>query len=378
MRPYAFRRVGLRALATVFDAVGDAFSAPFRRGDAINLREVCSFLLVRLDHIGDILMSTPLPKTLKENFSQARVIVLTSSQGATLFEQNPFVDEILVYDAPWFSTGRIRRASDGHNWNSLVHALKKRRLSVGFSLRGDLRENILLWVAGVRERVGYGITGGGFFLTKEAPYRHGVHESERGPDLFKFAGIPAVSAAPKLYFSEAERAAFDRKFVSWGFTPHRVVGYQAAAGAPSKNWPVEHTDRFLSEWSRRFPEDRIAIIGTDKAPVRAPGARFTDLRGQTTVRELALLSEKLALFVGPDSGPAHIASAMGVPTLFLYSGTNDFQRWKPLAENAVVLRHSVPCSPCGLTRCTVPGHPCMSGLAPEDALSAAEKMRARS
>ena len=95
-----------------------------------------------------------------------------------------------------------------------------------------------------------------------------------------------------------------------------------------------------------------------------PSLPWKNLIGRTSLRELLFLIRRSRLFIGPDSGPTHVAASYGIPTLFLYSGTNVFEQWRSLEENAEFLRHSVPCSPCHLTRCPVQGHPCMTGIEP--------------
>ena len=102
-------------------------------------------------------------------------------------------------------------------------------------------------------------------------------------------------------------------------------------------------------------------------------SRLINLTGKTSLRELLLLCGRFKFFIGPDSGPSHIASSLGIPTVFLYSGSNDFNVWRPLAENATVLRNPVPCAPCGLEVCNVQGHPCMSGITPQSVLDILEK-----
>ena len=120
----------------------------------------------------------------------------------------------------------------------------------------------------------------------------------------------------------------------------------------------------------------MVLLGSDSAKaarlmefirLERIGDRFLNLVGKTSIRELFFILRRLRAFVGPDSGPAHVAAEMGVPTLFLYSGTNVFDQWRPLSPAATVLRHEVPCSPCHLTDCPVPGHPCMSGISAGEA-----------
>ena len=137
---------------------------------------------------------------------------------------------------------------------------------------------------------------------------------------------------------------------------------------------MEHAQTFLSEVSGRFPNHKIILVGTNLIPAKsfAGMTGVIDLRGKTSLRELCLLIRRCRIFIGPDSGPTHIAAALGVPAVFLYSGTNDFERWRPLAEAATILRHPVPCSPCYLEICNVKGHPCMSEIKPEEVIKKLE------
>ncbi|HTL70448.1 MAG TPA: glycosyltransferase family 9 protein, partial [Candidatus Eisenbacteria bacterium] len=308
------------------------------------------------------------PKALKENFPGARVTFVASTAGVELLKENPFVDELIAYDAPWFARGR--RASR-LGFGGLVSELSRRGFDLGFSLRGDLRENFLLWFAGVKERVGYGVTGGGFFLTREVRYRTDVHERRRTPDLLDAAGVRAGSAAePRLYFSDRETAEFDAKLPALGIEPgRRYAGFQPFSGTRAKDWPQEHAAEFVRGFRKRFPAVRLVLVGSGES--RLEGADAIDLTGRTSVRELCLLLKKFELFVGPDSGPAHLAAALGVSTVFLYSGTNELKEWGPAAESARVLRQPVDCSPCGLTECAVAGHPCMARITPAQVLDAA-------
>lgn len=370
MKHYAFRNRWKALAVATLDRVGEMLVRPFSGNQPRPIEKAATFLIVRLDHLGDVLQATSLPKLLKENFHLAKVLVVVSSQAAPLFDHNPFVDEVIMYDAPWFALGRFKPKSGAHTFGSLIAALKARKIDVGFSLRGDLRENYLLWRAGIKTRIGYGITGGGFFLTREPHYRLDAHETERSLDLIRALGVSAQAAFPKIYFSEVEEHAFSAKLAEWGIDGKPMALFQVAAGASSKNWPIDSVNLFMIAFSARFPSVNLVIVGNDRT-VLHPLLGVIDLRGRTSVRELALLSKHAVLFVGPDSGPTHLASAVGTPSIFLYSGTNEFARWKPLSENAVALKNDVSCAPCALNDCVVEGHPCMSGIPVQAALDAA-------
>ena len=130
-------------------------------------------------------------------------------------------------------------------------------------------------------------------------------------------------------------------------------------------------------WDRARPPSRgrhaarVVLVGSGRDAALArqitqgnpwPGA--ADCTGQLSLRETAALIESANLFIGPDSGPAHLAAAVGTPAVVLFSGTNRVRQWRPWGRNILTIKHQVPCSPCHRTRCPVPGHPCLALLTP--------------
>jgi len=379
---YLFRKKVYRGLAAALDVVGYGFTRLFRRPEASAVSlENKTILLIRLDHLGDVLAATGIPQVLKEYCPKSRVIFLVSSWAAPLLENNPFVDELVIYDAPWFSKRRYAGGKAGLGYFQLIRVLRSKRIDIGLGLRGDLRENFLMACSGIKTRIGYGVTGGGFLLNREADYRHGIHETQHALDLLKTLNLEVKTLVPRIYFSEKETARFDSRLASLELSDQgRWVGFQVGAGSEAKEWPRENVRAFFDAFATRFKNRRVVLVGSDEAKAKEivmahPQLSFVNFAGQTSLRELCLLMKKFECFIGHDSGPTHLAAVLGIRTIFLYSGTNSFEQWKPLAEEAVVLRRPVPCSPCGFSVCNVPGHPCLSQISPEEVIRALEKSR---
>lgn len=373
---YIFKKRSNILFACLLDAVGYGVRSIWPRKLSAIQAAPGHFLVIRLDHIGDVLSSTALPKILKEHFPASRVYFLTSSWAAPLLENNPFLDEVLVYDTRWFQKKNYADVGKKLRLFPLIKAVRRLNVGVGIGLRGDLRENFFMAFCGMKERIGYGITGGGFCLTREVPYSKGVHETTHTLDLLNALGIRTASLEPQLYFAEREREAFRSRLEKSGIVlGEACVGFQVDAGTKAKEWPPEHAAAFLDQFLAGHGDRRIVLVGSDKrkadliSNAHADDPRLVNLVGQTSLRELAALLKELKLFIGPDSGPSHLALALGVKTILLYSGTNVYAQWKPLSERAVVLKKEVDCSPCGLEVCTVAGHPCMSRTTPEELLS---------
>jgi len=110
---------------------------------------------------------------------------------------------------------------------------------------------------------------------------------------------------------------------------------------------------------------QIFLIGTETEKQEmpfAPRPGLMDMRGKTALEELPILFDLCDLFVGNDSGPAHIAAAQGIETVVLFSGTNEAAVWKPWTSRLHLLQHAVPCSPCEAKICPLGHHDCMKKI----------------
>ncbi|MBI4711329.1 MAG: glycosyltransferase family 9 protein [Candidatus Omnitrophica bacterium] len=146
------------------------------------------------------------------------------------------------------------------------------------------------------------------------------------------------------------------------------------SGYPSKRWPFENFRALIQQIDREALA-QIVLIGTEAEKDSTPdlklnSERLVDLRGKTTLQDLPVLLDVCDVFIGNDSGPAHIAAAQGLEVILLASGTNDIRLWHPWTEQLNLLQYEVPCSPCGLDLCPVEGHPCVEHITVDQALNA--------
>ena len=150
------------------------------------------------------------------------------------------------------------------------------------------------------------------------------------------------------------------------------------AGTPAKRWPAEHWRELIGRLLFHR-EDQIVLVGGQEDRLIAQDilehnrpAGVIDFTGMLNISELAAVLGSGDLFVGADSGPAHLGAAVGRPVVVLFSGTNNPRQWQPNGEQVTVIRHPVECSPCHARRCPLPNHPCMRGLNPNSVALAIE------
>jgi heptosyltransferase-2 len=334
-----------------------------------------SILLVQLDHLGDAVLTTGLLAALRARYPQARIEVLAAPWNREVFAACAEVQRVFVCH-------RNRFASNAHyGWPvALVYwawRLRRRHYDLGIDVRGEFPHAALLWLAGVRRRIGWAAGGGGFLLTDSAehdPTRHEAASRAAILDLLNPEPESSVGILPPRFVPSAAARSMASLLLAeldpLGSGP--LVVLHVSAGTQAKRWPVGHWQELLGRLVLERGDLRMVLIGgpldMERARQITGGLDWPNLAnwtGRLSIAELAAVAERAAVVVGADSGPAHLAAAVNTPVVVLFSGTNDARVWKPVGPEVTVLRQPVNCSPCHCRDCPLADHPCMQGLKPE-------------
>jgi heptosyltransferase-2 len=334
-------------------------------------------LLVRATNwLGDAVMTTPALAAVREEFPDARIVLLARPLVAELFRHHPDVDEVMIYERPGRHEGALGRLR-------LAGELRRRRFDGALLLQNAFDAALLAFIARIPERAGYPTDGRRLLLSLPVPLTHAIlqrHEVEYYLCLLDGLGVPRpVPAALKLTVTEEEREAMATRLASLGIAqgaPLVVINPGATYGS-AKRW---YPDRFAAvaealsaEWSAQ-----IVVVGsTAEAPLAGEIEAATrnpllNLAGKTTVRELMAILSLSSFLVTNDSGPMHIGAALGVPLVAIF-GPTDWRRTSPWTDRARVVRVDVDCSPCMLRVCDR-GHECMLGVTPGMVVDAARQL----
>lgn len=323
--------------------------------DPAAAREV---LVLRLDRIGDLLMSLPALQDLRAALPRARIRLAVGRWSEELARGAP-VDEVLVWSAPW-----VGRAHEGAEpFGRLLRrarALRSAGLDLALDLQGDVRANLLLLASGARHRVGYANTGGGALLTSVVPLDETVSWVEQNRRAVAQAcGLAAGAGRPDPLLPA------DRDFARRLYENLRlgrrgpVIGLHASGGRLVKQWPIERWAEVARRLERRFEAEFVFTGSQADQPLARQLAQAVrglsfDLTGKLGVRESLAVIERLDLFLSPDTGPMHMACAVGTPSLAVF-GPSDPLRYFSGGSGApgtrhVVVRAELWCSPCNLIR----------------------------
>ncbi|MBI4043165.1 MAG: glycosyltransferase family 9 protein [Deltaproteobacteria bacterium] len=381
-RTYVLKRSLMKALIQTVDAIG---SLAVRRSPVppLSPSQIENVLFIRLDQIGDIVTTLPAIDSLKTLFPNAEITGLAGTEGAELLYGHSGIDRLIILHEHWLRRDSHRKLFTPE-LKKLLPQLKEISFDIGIDFRGDLRNILLMKWIGVKYTIGYGATGGGWLLDSEIPYDPNLHAVKKSLQcLSPFSpSTPLPLTVPRIDFHSFTSAqeTFHWLKQQWNLSSPFIAAHPTA-GTPSKEWPLENwlylVQKLLSE--RNEP---IVLVGGDRKKsgniVSAlSNERLIDASGMTNLRELAVLLSQAKLFISCDSGPAHIAAAVGTPTLVIASGTNVPSVWLPTHPHVKVISHAVDCSPCEMSICPKEHHWCMEGITVMKVLEEAESLTGR-
>lgn len=325
--------------------------------------------------VGDTVMSLPALAALRARFTQAEIVVVAKPWVSDLYRNHPAVSRQIVYDPEGEHRGP-------RGFWKLVEALRAERFDAAILFQNAFQAAWMAWRAGIPVRVGYGWEGRSRFLTEAvepvSPAAYS-HQADSYLQLLFRAGIidrPGPIREIRLFLDEAEKAWAAKHLESLGLEgPRFLIGLNpGAAFGPAKRWLPERFRELADQLVGAFQADVIIFGSRAEKPLaeaigqamkRAP----TVLAGQTTLRQLMALMGECRLFVTNDSGPMHLAAALGVPLVAVF-GSTDERATGPLGPRVRIVKHHVPCSPCGLRECPIDFR-CMTGITVNDVFKAA-------
>lgn len=332
-------------------------------------------LAVRLDNIGDLLLSEPALGILQERFPNARIDLVAGAAATELLRGNPALDRIIVYRAPWHEAwrgGSIEWRTEAIQFWRTTGELRRERYDVGFELRGDPRDIAFLAAARPRILAGSDLRGGGEMLDYPVhlDWWSGHQVTNAAAVACAGVGLPTEVRAPNLYVSEDARARAE-VLVS-GF----CIALHLGAGFPSKQLPIEKFAAVIR--AVRDPSRQFVVVGGagEHALVEALGESVCDLTGKLSLQETAAILERCRLFIGNDSGPMHMAAAVGTPIIACF-GPSETWRFHPYGVSHRIVEVPLECRPCDYVHCVWPEgqkYQCMVRQDADAIVAAAEEL----
>jgi heptosyltransferase-2 len=336
-------------------------------------------LIVRTDRIGDVLLSTPLIKAIRDDCPNAFIAMMVSPYAKDIVDGNPYLDQVIIYD-------KEGKHKSWHRSMKFARNLKKKRFDLAIILHPNKRVHLVTFFAGISKRVGYDRKMG-FLLTDRIIHAKQFgekHELEYNLDLLRYLGIEVKEKSLFMPIKAESERWIEELFKQEGIREgEKLLTIHPGASCPSKIWPearfAEAADKLAGKYGFK-----IFIVAGPKDISRAEMVSKTmhspaiNLAGKTSVSQLASLLNRCRLFISNDSGPVHIASAVGTPVISIF-GRNQKglspTRWGPVGPKDKILHKEVGCIKCLAHNCKK-GFACLKAINVEDVLSSADSILA--
>lgn len=312
-----------------------------------NLSRPKKILVLELWGLGDLVMMSSVLGSLKKNYPNAEITLLVKPHASILLKHNNNIDKFIEFDFPWT---KFRRKYEiwRWDWKGLIRVIKnirRKRFDLAICARGDIRNNILMFLIQAARRVGYDFTGGAYFLTdvvgKKRTRKHRIEDWCR---LIEYLGIDLRKFCPKIYISEAESKQAEKFLLNHNINKGDfIIGIHPGARIAVRRWPLERFVAVAKHIKNKYKAKVIIFIGPDGYGEDIPGD-YT--RAKLSLRGMIALMSKLSLFLCNDSGPMHIATALNISVVALY-GPTDPQWFGPYGEtHRIVIKEGFKCRPC--------------------------------
>lgn len=314
----------------------------------VKLRGDEKVLIIRTDRIGDLVLTTPLFEALKIKYPQLKVTALVNDYARPILENNPFVDEVIIYSAA--------------DQNSLLNTLREKRFNVAILVYPRFRLAWLTYRAGIQVRIGTAYRWYSFFFThKIHQHRKQVdkHELEYNLELLAPLGLKVQGILPSIFLSKSELQAVEQLWQRHGLRPEDLkVAIHPGGGRSSLRWSENNFAELAWKVSRDLG-GKIILTGTesersltDQISRKLP-SEVIDLIGKLNLRELAAALSRTNLIVTNSTGPMHMAAALGVKVVALFCPikTASPVRWGPCGQGHQVLLPPVTPCHCSVDRC---------------------------
>jgi len=304
-----------------------------------------SILVMEFTHAGDLILSFPFLRKLREIFPHARIDFACGSWGKEVLTLNPHIDGVISYDHPRFNRGRVHPLQSIRNTFKFIQDIRKSKYDASFELRGNFASALLNILSGSRYKYGRDISHYKF------PYAYSVHDIDQPEAINKLNLLKPFIQTPWAEVSYDVRLPIgiseniERKFNNVFKKPY-IVFHTLSPWIP-RNWDLLRFQDLMTRLIRHF-DIHIALIGSEKDRVENGGLhkiaplRIFNLCGLLTWPETACLINKCLMFVGCDSGPGHLAASIGVNAVSLI-GPGEYPRFAPYnpGGNIKIIRHPV-------------------------------------
>jgi len=335
----------------------------------IDPSQIKKILLIRLRRIGDVILTTPAISALRKGIPTASISYVVEKPYRELVDGNPNLDKVIVLE----KKQRLR------DFLKLIRLIRKEKHDVVLDFHGGPRASLITLLSKAKLKVGYRIKYKNFIYNVKlprSPKEGHFHSVENHINLVKALGAD-VKSLPPLYLPQGQETEVEKvkKFIEENSLERsKIITIHISAGNAFRNWGVDNLVQLTNLLARR-PDVNVVLLGTsedqkaEEEILKKSTASLLSLVGRLNLREVKELISHSSLFVGPDSGPMHIAASTSTPIVALFGPTlpANFAPWQ---AKAFVVEKELNCRPCKQRNCIFKDFRCLRSIEPEEVYQA--------
>ncbi len=327
-------------------------------------------LIFNVNWLGDVLFSTATIRNIRANYPEDFIACVIPERCLPVLDGNIHLDEIIIFD---------EKRKHKSLWAKIkfIFYLRKKRFDRVFLLHRSMSRALICWLAGIPRRTGYRTNKRAFLLTEfiPAPHVESMHRIDYYLNIIKASGLTVSDRHTEFFVKQEDISAVEEFLIRNSITEDDfIVGLNPGGNWGPKRWPPENFAALADKLADEF-KAKIIITGSDKdiecaEEIRQAMSHGAVLAcGKLTIKQFAVLAKVLNIFVSADSGPLHIANAVGARRIVALFGPTDPKLTGPYPpENAVIVSKNTACRiPCYKVGCL--DNRCMKEIAPEDVMA---------
>jgi heptosyltransferase-2 len=324
-------------------------------------------IVIDLLYLGDLMFAMPFFKELRKNFPAARIDLVINSSFHSIMEGNSNFDDIYAYNKKWSNKQSLKFARE----------LGRNSYDLGINIHGSWRTALLLKLINPSFTIGYGGQGRGLFLNRELKQPENQHMVNVYLDFLRKMDLNVETGLPYLEVTDKAKNEINKKLENWGIgTKAKLIALNTAGTWPTKRWSIEGFARLGDMLNRKY--GKVIMVGSPsdlprvEEIVKRMETESIIATGKTSLKELASLLARCNLVISNDSGPVHVAAAVGTPTITIF-GPSDDVKYRPLGEKNQIVKTTIDCRPCGKHECPLGHHRCMNEIQADEIVNMIEK-----
>lgn len=335
-----------------------------------------NILIVKLSAIGDVIHTLPSLAALRKLYPEAHITWVVEEAAAGLVNNHPLLDAVLISRRKsWIKyLGKGEFSRPLREMRAFLRELRKRPYDLVIDFHGLLKSALIVLLSGGKRKLGYDSMQelSGLFYNEKIPEDMNKHAVDRYLDFPRHLGAKIAKAQFILPSDNAAQARIQSLLEKYHLENKKFIAVNPVAYWETKLWDDEKFAR-LADLIKAKLDIEVVFTGSEKESIEKITARMqtkaVNLAGETTLPQLAYLYQKALLLVTTDSGPMHLAAAVGTPVVALF-GPTDPQKTGPYGDGHIIIRADLPCSPCLRREC--PTTKCMQDILPEQVMASIE------